>query len=200
MSRFNSWRHGCSSPIRSEARCPPDDRAWQGAAAETTVEQTLMRGSATAGPRFASGLPRSRSGTSVTGPIVDHEGSPPCAAPGHARSWSVMGGWCRPPRCWSRWAVGSGRGRGPDLAGGRPGEGRHLAGDRGGDQVRVLARRDQAAVAGAEPALRLPGDRPYLVRHARLPGDRPYLVRHAVQPGLDRARDARREAVAPGAL
>src|SRR4051794_24525068 len=33
MSRFNSCGHGCSSPIRSEARCPPDDRAWQGAAA-----------------------------------------------------------------------------------------------------------------------------------------------------------------------
>src|SRR3954469_11941193 len=97
---------------------------------------------------------------------VDHEGSPPCAAPGHARSWSVMGGWCRPPRCWSRWVTGSGRGRGPDLASYRPGKGRHLAGDRGGDQVRVLARRDQAAVAGAQPELRLPGDRPYLVRHA----------------------------------
>src|SRR3954470_7361511 len=90
MSRFNSWGHGCSSPIRSEARCPPDDRAWQGAAAETTVEQTLMRGLATAGPRFVSGLPRSRGGTSVTGPIVDHEGSPPCAAPGHARPWSSV--------------------------------------------------------------------------------------------------------------
>jgi hypothetical protein len=56
MSRFNSRGHGCSSPIRSEAGCPPDDRAWQGAAAETTVEQTLMRGLATAGPRFVSGL------------------------------------------------------------------------------------------------------------------------------------------------
>src|ERR671929_2430788 len=76
MSRFNGWRHGYSSPIRSEARCPPNDRAWQGAAAETTVDHTLMRGLATAGPRFVSGLPRSRGGTSVTGPIVDHEGSP----------------------------------------------------------------------------------------------------------------------------
>src|SRR4051812_20354868 len=36
MSRFNSWRHGCSSPIRSEAGPPPNDRAWQGAAAATT--------------------------------------------------------------------------------------------------------------------------------------------------------------------
>src|SRR3954467_3859227 len=49
-----------------------------------------MRGLATAGPRFVSGLPRSRGGTSVTGPIVDHEGSPPCAAPGHARPWSSV--------------------------------------------------------------------------------------------------------------
>src|SRR3954471_15564968 len=91
MSRFNSWGHGCSSPIRSEARCPPDDRVWRAAAAETTVEQTLMRGLATAGPRFVSGLPRSRSGTSVTGPIVDHEASPPCAGPGDARSCSGVG-------------------------------------------------------------------------------------------------------------
>src|SRR4051794_10441418 len=77
-------------PIGSEAKHLADDRAWPEAALKTTVEHTLMRGLATAGPCFVSGLPRSRSGTSVTGPIVDHEGSPPCAAPGRARPWSSV--------------------------------------------------------------------------------------------------------------
>src|SRR3954452_14722227 len=62
MPRFDSWGHGCSSPIRSEAGCPPDDRAWPKAALKTTVDHTLMRGSAAAGPRLVSGLPRSRGG------------------------------------------------------------------------------------------------------------------------------------------
>src|SRR5215218_8186648 len=127
-------------PIASEARCPVKDRAWPEAALKTTVDQTLIRGLAAAGPCSVSGLPRSRSGRrSVTGHIVEHEGSPPCAAPGHAQSWSVIGGWYRPPRCRSRWVTGSGRGSGPDLVRDRPSEGRHLARDRGGDQVRVLA-------------------------------------------------------------
>ena len=60
----------------------------EGAVLKTTVEQTLMRGLATAGPCFVSGLPQSRSGTSMTGPIVVHEGSPPGAAPDHAQSCS----------------------------------------------------------------------------------------------------------------
>src|SRR3954467_10526308 len=78
-------------PISSAASTRLKDRAWQGVVLKTTVEQTLMRGLATAGPCSVSGLPQSRSGTSVTGPIVDHEGSPPCAAPGHALSCSGVG-------------------------------------------------------------------------------------------------------------
>jgi hypothetical protein len=103
MSFFQSMRHERSSPDRLGSTSLAEDRAWQGAALKTTVEQTLIRGLATAGPCSVSGLPRSRSGTSVTGPIVDHEGSPPCAAPGHARSCSGvrsalllaggLGGW-----------------------------------------------------------------------------------------------------------
>src|SRR3954470_24810383 len=34
MSRFNSWRHECSSPARFGSEVSVDDRAWQGAAAE----------------------------------------------------------------------------------------------------------------------------------------------------------------------
>src|SRR5215208_5243259 len=103
MSLSQGARHDGSSPDRLGSRYEAEDRAWQGAALKTTVEQTLIRGLATAGPCSVSGLPRSRSGTSVTGPIVDHEGSPPCAAPGHARSCSGvrpalllaggLGGW-----------------------------------------------------------------------------------------------------------
>src|SRR3954447_11784544 len=40
---IRSLGHGCSSPIRSEAGCRPDDRAWPGAALRTTVDHTLMR-------------------------------------------------------------------------------------------------------------------------------------------------------------
>src|SRR5919107_5080834 len=92
MSLFQGVRHERSSPDQLGSRYEAEDCAWQGAAAETTVDQTLMRGLATAGPCSVSGLPRSRSGTSVTGPIVDHEGSPPCAAPGHA--WILFGCGC----------------------------------------------------------------------------------------------------------
>src|SRR3712207_8781254 len=91
MSLFHGLRHERSSPDRLGSKCLAEGRAWQGAELKTTVEQTLMRGLATAGPCFVSGLPRSRSGTSVTGPIVEHEGFPPCTAPGHARSWSGVG-------------------------------------------------------------------------------------------------------------
>jgi hypothetical protein len=84
MSLFQGVRHERSSPDRFGSRYEAEDRAWQGAVLKTTVEQTLISGLVTAGPCSVSGLPRSRSGTSVTGPIVDHEGSPPCTAPGHA--------------------------------------------------------------------------------------------------------------------
>src|SRR3954464_1348132 len=49
-------------PIGSEAKQLADDRAWPEAALKTTVDHTLMRGLATAGPCSVSGLPRSRSG------------------------------------------------------------------------------------------------------------------------------------------
>ena len=49
-------------PIGSEAKHLADDRAWPEAALKTTVDHTLMRGLATAGPWSVSGLPRSRSG------------------------------------------------------------------------------------------------------------------------------------------
>src|SRR3954462_3956087 len=41
-------------PIGSEARCPVEDRAWPEAALKTTVDHTLMRGLATAGPSLMS--------------------------------------------------------------------------------------------------------------------------------------------------
>jgi antitoxin component of MazEF toxin-antitoxin module len=50
MSLFQSVRHERSSPDRLGSKCLAEDRAWQGAALKTTVEQTLMRGLATAGP------------------------------------------------------------------------------------------------------------------------------------------------------
>src|SRR5215212_4137077 len=176
-------------PIGSEARRPVKDRAWPEAALKTTVEQTLIRGLATAGPCSVSGLPRSRSGRrSVAGHIVGHEGSPPGAAPGHARSCPGMKAVVLLAEGWSWGMTGSGGGsRGLDPARDRPGEGRHLARDRGRDQVRVLAGGHEAAVAGAEPEL-------------RLPRDRPHRVGHAFQAALDLSRHPRREAVAPGTL
>src|SRR5215217_4501139 len=182
-----AWRMSVRLPIGSEARHPVDDRAWQGAVLKTTVEQTLMRGLATAGPCSVSGLPRSRSGTSVTGPIVDHEGSPSVRRP-RPCTILVRRTSCPSPCWWSWWMVGSGGSTlGLDLTCDRPGEGRHLAGDRGGDQVDVLALRHEPPEAGTQPDL-------------SLPGDRPHCIRHAIQPGLDQTRDPRREAVAPGTL
>src|SRR4028119_1696318 len=113
--------------------------------------------------------------------------------------------------------TGSGGGTlGLDLACDRPGEGRHLAGDRRGDQVRVLAGGHEPPEAGREPEPRAPGARgaarvrllagAHGPREAgtepelRLPGDRPHPFRHIVQASLDQTRDARREAVAPGPL
>src|SRR5829696_1571146 len=86
MSLFQGVRHERSSPDQLGSKCLAEGRAWPETALKTTVEETLIRGLATAGPCSVSGLPRSRSGRrSVTGHIVDHEGSPPGAAPGHAR-------------------------------------------------------------------------------------------------------------------
>src|SRR5215211_1686323 len=76
---------------------------------------------------------------------------------------------------------------GLDLARDRPGEGGHLAGDRGGDHVDVLAGSYEPPEAGAEPEL-------------RLPGNCPHLFRRLIEASLDRACDPRREAVAPGTL
>ncbi len=50
MSRFQGPRHGCSSPDQLGSKYLAEDRAWPEAALKTTVEQTLMRGLATAGP------------------------------------------------------------------------------------------------------------------------------------------------------
>jgi hypothetical protein len=62
MSLFQGMGHEGSSPDRLGSTSLAEGRAWQGAALETTVVQTLMRGLATAGPCSVSGLPRSRSG------------------------------------------------------------------------------------------------------------------------------------------
>src|SRR3954463_5159410 len=70
MSLFQGVSHERSSPDQLGSKYEAEDRAWQGAVLKTTVEQTLIRGLATAGPCSVSGLPQSRSGTSVTGPIV----------------------------------------------------------------------------------------------------------------------------------
>jgi len=59
MSRFQGVSHGRSSPDRLGSKYEAEDRAWPGAVLKTTVEQTLMRGLATAGPCSVSGLPRS---------------------------------------------------------------------------------------------------------------------------------------------
>jgi len=160
MSRFQGVRHERSSPDRLGSRYLAEDRARPGAALKTTVDQALMRGLATAGPCSVSGLPRSRSGTSVTGPPVPWWctrvplRAPPPAMHDPAQVWMpsfsfLMAGMDDRLR---RQPLGL------DLARDGPGERRHLARDCGRDQVRVLARRHEPPEAGAEPELRLPGD------------------------------------------
>jgi hypothetical protein len=58
MSLFQSVRYEGSSPDQLGSKSAIGGRAWQGAALKTVVEQTLMRGLATAGPLDSAAIER----------------------------------------------------------------------------------------------------------------------------------------------
>src|SRR3954451_15741094 len=92
MSRFNSWRHECSSPDRFGSKASGRRSRMAGGGAE---DDGRSHSDARVGYRralFRLGAASVEERTWVTGHIVRKEGSPPCAAPGRARSWSVVGG------------------------------------------------------------------------------------------------------------
>src|SRR4051794_31146793 len=88
MSRFNSWRHECSSPDRfgSKATGRRSRMAGGGAEDDGRANSDARVGYRRTLVRLGAASVQER--TPVTGHIVHNEGSPPCPASGHARSCS----------------------------------------------------------------------------------------------------------------
>jgi len=154
---------------------------------KTTVAQTLIRGTATAGPWFVSSLPLSQTARMPQG-AESRRGLPrPAAAPGGAQCDHAVVAVLPSFRWLRRDASGLRLDRWPGGDCDCPGEACELAGDGDGDDVGRLTSALESSIAGAEPSLRLPGNRP----------DYPWESATARQ---ECGSDARRQAIGPSAL